>query len=120
MALVRETGSGSNIRETGFWIPQLAARGQHAQAVNALAQRLAIELAEDAGQMHGMHASFFGKGVQRYFPATSWSARSNRSGSEGFDIRKFHDPVLLFGAVRLDVLERNLDAWIATKKASSA
>ena len=35
---------------------------------------------------------------------------------ESFDIREFHDAVLLSGAVPLDILERNINAWITTKK----
>ncbi|MEN3367914.1 MAG: hypothetical protein V7609_57 [Verrucomicrobiota bacterium] len=46
--------------------------------------------------------------------------RARREIGDGFDIREFHDAVLLSGAVPLDVLERNVNAWIATKKASSA
>ncbi len=34
-----------------------------------------------------------------------------------FDIRAFHDAVLATGAVPLDILERNVDDWIATQKA---
>src|SRR5688500_17603696 len=44
--------------------------------------------------------------------------RSRREIGESFDVREFHDAVLLSGALPLDVLERNVNAWIATKKAS--
>jgi uncharacterized protein (DUF885 family) len=43
--------------------------------------------------------------------------RSRRQIGDSFDVREFHDAVLLSGAVPLDVLEQNINRWIATKKA---
>ena len=43
-------------------------------------------------------------------------ARAKQELVENFDLREFHDTVLLSGAVPLDILERNINAWIASKK----
>ncbi|MDQ6939371.1 MAG: DUF885 domain-containing protein [Verrucomicrobiota bacterium] len=45
--------------------------------------------------------------------------RSKQQLGDKFDLREFHDAVLLSGAVPLDILERNIDAWIATKKSAA-
>jgi uncharacterized protein (DUF885 family) len=45
--------------------------------------------------------------------------RARREIGEGFDIREFHEAVLLSGAVPLDILERNVNTWITTKKVAS-
>ena len=43
-------------------------------------------------------------------------ARAEKSLGSKFDLRGFHDAVLAQGAVPLDVLERQVDAWITGKK----
>ncbi len=44
-------------------------------------------------------------------------ARARKELGEKFDLKAFHDMVLGSGAVPLDILERNVDHWIAEKKA---
>ncbi len=46
-------------------------------------------------------------------------AYAQRELGDGFDIRAFHDHVLGNGAVPLDLLERNIKAWVAEVKAGT-
>jgi uncharacterized protein (DUF885 family) len=45
--------------------------------------------------------------------------RAKKELGDRFDIRKFHDAVLLAGALPLDVLETRIDDWIAHEKTAS-
>jgi uncharacterized protein (DUF885 family) len=44
-------------------------------------------------------------------------ARSRQELGAKFDLKEFHDVVLGSGALPLDILGRNVDQWIAEKKA---
>ena len=47
-------------------------------------------------------------------------AKSKKELGDKFDIKEFHDVVLLSGAVPLDILEKNIDEYIAKKKSDAA
>ncbi|WP_310468870.1 DUF885 domain-containing protein [Sphingomonas sp.] len=46
-------------------------------------------------------------------------ARAEKALGQKFDLRRFHDAVLGQGAVPLDALETQIDAWIAAEKAKA-
>ena len=43
-------------------------------------------------------------------------AEAEQRMGERFDIKGFHDAILLAGPVPLDIMERNVDSWIARQK----
>jgi uncharacterized protein (DUF885 family) len=47
-------------------------------------------------------------------------ARARKELGEKFDLKAFHDMVLGSGPLPLDILERNVDRWIATRKENAA
>ena len=47
-------------------------------------------------------------------------ARAKTELGQKFDIRAFHDAVLLAGALPLDVLEKRVDDWVAREKAATS
>jgi uncharacterized protein (DUF885 family) len=51
---------------------------------------------------------------------TELRARARQELGPQFDIKEFHDVVLGSGSLPLDILSRNVDQWIAEKKANGA
>ena len=47
-------------------------------------------------------------------------ARAEKALGNRFDIRQFHEQVLMTGALPLTILEQKIDSWIATKGAAGA
>ena len=47
-------------------------------------------------------------------------AKAEKELGDRFDLRRFHDAVLLQGSVPLDVLESQVNSWIATEKRKNA
>ena len=51
---------------------------------------------------------------------TEMRERARQRLGADFDIREFHEVVLRNGAIPLDVLEQNVDAWLASKTKQAA
>jgi uncharacterized protein (DUF885 family) len=47
---------------------------------------------------------------------TELRERARQQLGDRFDVKGFHDAILLQGAVPLDIMERNVDAWIASQR----
>ena len=88
------------------------------QAIDYLTQNTALSDREIANEVD-RYISWPGQALSYelgYLKIRELRTRAEQQLGEKFDLRAFHDTVLALGSVPLPVLERHVDAWIASRK----
>jgi len=88
------------------------------QAIDYLTENTALSDREIANEVD-RYISWPGQALSYelgYLKIRELRARAEQQLGEKFDLRAFHDTVLALGSVPLPVLERHVDAWIASRK----